>query len=211
MSYSKIDICNIALALLGADSIRSFDEGNKRSRMCDVFYNLTRDYLLSKFDWPFARSCVLLAELDETSVDNYIPSGFSAYQLPNNCKTPRDVDPPGSKDSWYIMANVLFTDKTGDIYLHYTKQEVNSALFSDTFSNLVALGIAVRLAPVISQDKALVKVLYDQYRVEQLEAWESDANIGEDYRTHDEDPNNDTFVEPDGYVDPDDESRFLPV
>ena len=52
---SKIGICNLALAHLGADSIRSFEETNKRARMADVFFDQVRDYLLSKFDWPFFR------------------------------------------------------------------------------------------------------------------------------------------------------------
>ena len=42
----------------------------------------------------------------------------------------------------------------------------------------------------------------DQFNIEQANAWESDANIGEDYREPDELPENDTFVNVDGFYDP---------
>lgn len=197
MAYSKVAIANLALATLGADAIRSFDEKNKRARMSSNFFDSTRDYLLAKFDWPFARGFKKLNEVDMMDID--VPAGMKVYQLPNDCRTPRDLWPPGSKTPWRIAADRLYTPTTGTIYLYYTVQEVNTALFTDTFVSLLALGMAVRMAPAITQDKNLSKILYEQYQTEQLESWESDANIGEDYRSPDEDPNNDTFVYPDGY------------
>ena len=65
MIYSKIGICNLALAAIGEDSIRDFADGNKRARMCDVFYETTRDYLLGQFDWAFARRQQALQQLNE--------------------------------------------------------------------------------------------------------------------------------------------------
>lgn len=208
MPYSKIDICNLALASLGADAIRSFDEKNKRARMSSNFFNATRDYLLTRFDWSFARRFTLLKEV-VLLPNEHVPVGTRVYELPLDCRTPRDLHPPGSRDAWMISQNKLYTNKTGDIYLYYTAQEVDTALYTDTFSNLMALGIAVRMSPAITQDKALTKLIYEQYQQEQRDCWETDANIGEDYRAHDEDPNNDTFVHPDGYIDTEAASRFL--
>lgn len=199
MAYSKVEIANLALATLGADAIRTFDEKNKRARMCDNFFESTRDYLLAKFDWPFARRFKKLNEV-ELPEGKILPAGMKVYQLPEDCRTPRDVHPPGSKDPWRIAEDKLYTNTGREVYLYYTGQEINEALFSDTFANLLALGMAVRMAPAITQDKNLSKILYEQYQLEQRESWESDANIGEDYRAYDEDPNNDTFVYPNGYA-----------
>jgi len=200
MAYSKIDICNSALAMLGADLLRSFDENNKRARMCFVFFDMTRDYLLSKFDWPFARAFRKLQLLDVTSMT--VPEGWYPFKLPSDCRNPRELHPPGSKDPWRIMGSVLYCKRTGiggdDAYLYYTIQNVDPSSYSDTFASLLSLGLAVRLCPSITQDKALTKALRDQFREEQRDAWESDANIGNEYREFDEDPNNDAFVNPDG-------------
>ena len=191
MAYSEIAISNMALAMLGADSIRSFDEKNKRSRMCKRFYDSTRDYMLSKFDWPFARAFKNLKQLDLSDED--VPINEKAFQLPPDCRTPRDVHPPGSSTNWRIVSNRLYTE-LDSIGLYYTKKEVNSSLFSDTFINALASGLAVRLCVPITQDKALVKTIYQVHRQDLLDAQESDANIGNDYRTFDEDPENDSFV-----------------
>ena len=118
MPSSKIHICNIALASLGAQSIRSFDEDNKAARMCDTFFDSTRDYLLSKFDWPFARAMAKLQAID-TSAET-LPPGYTAYGLPNDCRTPRDILPPGSRQSWELIGDRIYTEVAGDIFLQYT-------------------------------------------------------------------------------------------
>lgn len=197
MSNSKISICNLALAALGEDAIRSFDEANKRARMCSVFYDQARDYLLSKFDWPFAR---MLASLQPVVLDeDEVPDGEYAYQLPADCLTPRDLYPKGSRGYWRIAGNALFCSLTedDDVRLYYTKRVTDTILFSDTFVALLYLLIAVRISPAITQDKGVTRAMKEQYEIEVREAWESDANIGNDYRSYDEDPENDTFVNPD--------------
>ena len=198
MSYSEVGICNIALATIGEAAIRDFDEDNKRARMCQTLYRATRDYILTKFDWPFARSNAVLNQV--TVAEGSLPDGVCAYQLPNDCKTPRSLYPYGSRQRWEISGDKLITNcnrEVGTVRLYYTAQEINVTLFSDTFANLLALGLATRLAPVLTQDKQLTRTIYDQYNAEQRECWESDANIGNGYREYDENPNADTFVDPD--------------
>lgn len=212
MSVSKIEICNIALAMLGADAIRSFDEKNKRARMADVFFDFTRDYLLSKFDWPFAKKFVELKPMDDTQVIREdVPEGMFRYKLPSDCHTPRDLSPKGSKDMWFIMGSAMYCsidpDSGSKVYLYYTRQELDTAKYSPTFSNLLALGLAVKMCAPVTQDKQLQTALQDQFRIEQANAWESDANIGNEYREFDEDPNNDSFVYPDGVTPIDDPWR----
>jgi len=213
MALSKIDICNIALASIGADSIRSFDEKNKRSRMCDVLFDSTRDYLLSKFNWNFARKYAELQQIDIESSNIVVPEGYFVYQLPSDCKTAIELYPEGSRDRWFVSGEYLFcffNNKEGiKIILEYITSEVSTALFSDTFSNLLALGLAARLAPVITQDPQLTKTLYNQYQIELGEVAADDANIGNKNRPVDEIPEYDSFVTPDlnpyyGFVSNDD-------
>jgi hypothetical protein len=188
---SDIGICNLALGILGADLIRSFGEKNKRSRMCEVFYYYVRDYLLAKFDWPFARAYKVLQKLDLPIED--LPLGLSGYELPADCMTPRDISPKGSATKWEIMGNVLYTNIT-PVGLYYTRTAVDATAFSTTFANLLATGLAVRLCGPITQDKEMAKTLYARFKQEELDAHESDANIGNDYRSFDENPENDSFI-----------------
>ncbi len=198
MTYSKIGICNVALASIGAASIRSFDESNKRARMCDVFFDICRDLLLSKFDWPFARKYAQLTALDMTDVD--APDGDYIYVLPIDCKIARDIGKRGNDTPWHIMSDGLHCTLASEVYLFYTYKVTDSAKFSDSFADLLAMLLAVKIAPAITQDKDLVKILAEMYRIAQVEAWETDANVGDGYREHDEDPVNDTFVNPNDTV-----------
>jgi hypothetical protein len=196
MADSKIHICNLALASLGAGPIRSFDENNKRARMCDTFFDSTKNYLLSKFDWPFARG---FQKVQPLATQDW-PDGLVAYGLPSDCKRMNDLHPKGSRDYWEIYGNTMVCKKTVDegAWIYYTIQIEDTSLFTETFSNLLSTALAVRMAPAITQDKALTKALYEQYRAEQLDVQEAEANEGNDYRSYDENPNNDTFCYPEG-------------
>lgn len=196
MSHSKVSICNIALAALGAASIRDFDESNKRARMCDVFYDFARGLILSKFDWPFARAYAELQQVDMTDEDE--PDNTYTYQLPVDCKTPRTIKQLGSKDQWRVVGNTLQCALDDDLFLYYTRNVTDPALFSDTFVDLLYMKLAVQMGPSLTSDKKVIQLLSETYRLTQQESWESDANQGNDYRSYDENPDNDTFVNPDG-------------
>ena len=214
--YSAVDICNQALAMVGAEFIRALDNSTKRSRACSVFYPMLRDYLLTRMDWPFAKKLGLLKPLDEdqplrvglnVQIKTQIPEGWYAYQIPNDCAAPRDLHPPGSKEKWKQFQRMILATAPPEAEpkLYYTALVEDTSLFSMTFVNLLALGIAAKLAPSIAQDKALASSLYNQWVNEQYTAFADDANIGEEYRVPDEQPLRDTFVDP--FIGPD----LLPV
>ena len=206
-NYSAVDICNLALAQVGAAPIRSFTENNKRARMCNIFYPMIRDYLLSRYDWPFARKMVPLQALSElptrigqnVSIKGEIPEGWYAYKLPNDCIRPLELHPPGSREKWDQFQDMFLCKKAPEEEpkLYYTSQVTNTTQFSMTFVELLALGIAVKLAQPIAQDKQLTQTLFNQWQTEQTQLYGTDANVGEDYRHSDEMPDLDTFVNPD--------------
>lgn len=190
---SKITICNLSLAMLGADSIVSFDETNKRSRMCDVFYESQVKYLLRIFDWSFARKFSWLNELvlnEDTKPNEYI------YQLPYDCARPIDVWPDGHRQKWKIMGNKLYTtlEKVG---LTYISNDIPTEYFTDDFIDVLSHRLAIKLCPSITQDTDLLRSLNASYDYIEAKAMESDANIGCSYLRYDNNPNNDTYVDPD--------------
>jgi len=190
---SKIGICNIALAMLGGDSIRDFDEENKRSRQCDIFYESTVAYLMEQYDWSFARKFVDLQAIVEP-----VPAeGLYPYQLPSDCLIPREVAPRASRNYWEIIGRTIYT-RCVEAQLYYTRNDYSVDWFSHTFENLAATGIAVKLSPAISQKPDLTAQLFNQFLAEQRDAHAVDANIGNEYRAYDETPEVDTFVNPPG-------------
>lgn len=196
MAMSKIEICNLAFARLGADFIRSFDENNKRARMADVFFEPVKQHLLTKIDWPFAKKFSALQQL----VGVEVPEGFYAYALPSDNLVVRYVHPRELKVSWTLQGNALVCQLSENVQVYYTANITDTSKLSQSFAMLLSLALAVHMCLPITQDKKLYDALASLLRSDMYDAWETDANIGNEYRHVYEDPKNDTFVFPDGYV-----------
>jgi len=198
MAVSEIQICNLALAMIGAESIRSFSEDNIRARMCKSFYDYTRDYLLYTFDWPFARGRKIIRRVDPVSLDDDLPEGVYAYSMPADLLVPREpegVKTSGSRLWWRVQGEYLWlqldVDTTG---LYYTRRISNVVLFSEAFIQVVSLGLAVKLAVPISQDKSIARTLFQQYTFERGNAMALEANMGSEYIAPDDNANLDSYI-----------------
>lgn len=202
MSFSPVSIANLSLAIVGADSIRDINEKNKRARLILAMYEPNKTFLLHKFDWSFARKKAELKLLtDQTQPDaTLLTVRLYAYALPADCLTPRDVYPLGSRQPWEVEGTTIWATPAENAWLRYTRNDVEEPHFSPTFVNLLSTVIAAKIAPSLTQDMKLSRLLADQVGLALREDPEADMNIGNMYREHDEDPNNDTFVNPDAAI-----------
>lgn len=191
--YSETEIVNLALSMLGADSIRSFDEKNKRARLSKNLFNFSRDHILSQIEWTFANG---YKELLEVVLDTDVPTGLKPYQLPEDCIVPNDIDPKGSETYWEVKGSILYTAKS-PVKLYYTKKIVNSEFFSITFVNVLASYLAYRLAPAISQNPKLTAQMRDSYMLAIQESYGVETAKESTYKQPDAQYNNDTFNYPD--------------
>lgn len=87
MASAEAKICNLALAICrDSHYIESRDEKSEQAIQCDLWYDDTRDLVLRRADWSFARKRAPL-----------IPSGTPpaewgySYVLPSDCLTARGV------------------------------------------------------------------------------------------------------------------------
>jgi hypothetical protein len=196
MSYSSVDICNLALAVIGSEPIRSLDDTNKRARMCYNFYPYMRDYLLYKYNWPFAQGYVLINEI---TTEDTIPEGEIQLQLPSDCMKPYGLHPPGNARPWRVSGNTIITPDTGEaFYLYYTKLEVKTGVFTMAFVNALYQGIAMLLAHPITGDKDQVASTKLAFSSAIMDGGFMDTNIGSGYKNPDDIPDNDSFVNPPG-------------
>lgn len=193
MNLSAIGICNAALSALGHDIIRDFSENNKKARMCEILYNINRVYLLSVFDWPFARGFV---KLQKISTDEDLPALHALYALPTDCIYPRDLHPIEMHYPWEQVGKSLLIEERDEVFLYYTKDIVNPASFSIGFSAVLSALLAWKLSQPITQNQKLTREMKEAYFVTYTEVLQLEANIGSEYRQADEKPENDTFVYP---------------
>jgi len=67
MATSSLEICNIALLKIGADSITALSDANKRARLCTLLYDFMRKKLLRAHPWNFAIKRSFLQKVTDTS------------------------------------------------------------------------------------------------------------------------------------------------
>lgn len=195
---SDVDICNLALALVGASSIHSITvDSPKESGLCRVFYPMVRDFNLSSYDWSFARKTYKLQRSSEDGM--YGP----LYPIPSNCLTPLSVVTRGGDEIiWEVEGDdisipVLSTGpQCSDVYLKYTYQQTNSERFSQSFIRLLYTDLAIHLTLPLNNDPKLQERLNNQLKVMRLEVEATDANIGSQGLVPADDPERDTFVTP---------------
>jgi len=189
---SEIDICNLALVALGAEQIRDFTGANKRERVCETTYPHVRDMLLAGYDWSFARVIATLRETVGAEANEY----GTGYDVPNDCLRPVDIVPLGKGQRWEQIGSSIYT-AVPEPKLRYTKRETNTGLYTIAFVNALSLQLAAAIAPTIRQNDKYEARLEQRATAALMLAQEEDAGRGEDYRHPDNDPNNDSFVNPD--------------
>lgn len=83
---SSIDIANLALGNIRAQSINAFDEASIEAQVCDQRYDLARQFVLRDNPWRFANKIAALALVDETAAEwSYV------YDYPTDCLAARHI------------------------------------------------------------------------------------------------------------------------
>jgi hypothetical protein len=78
---TQVDLCNLALALLGQEAISSINEDSRAGRLCRQFYAQVYDEVLRSHAWKCAKARSALAELVTTPDFGW----DHAFQLPADC------------------------------------------------------------------------------------------------------------------------------
>ena len=176
MSYTDVDICNIALGRVGVDqTIASLSERSKEARLCQRFYPLARDLTLEAAPWPFAVRVAALALLPDADL---LPGWSYHYALPTDALSVLEVVPAGSVTEavgYYTdccgpwmpyrrdrqsfrrglapdgLSTVLMST-VDDAYGVYVARVTDTAIFSPMMVSLVADRLAMELATPLTTD-----------------------------------------------------------
>lgn len=189
---SIVEICNVALARVGAERISSLQVASTAARYCELLYPIERDAVLEGYDWGFARKRVALPLLDE------MYSGWNyAYGYPTDCIIPRLIqsDITGSVIKFEVSTDsgldkrVILTDQV-NAELLYSAAITNSNLFSSKFIDALSWRLASSLATSLRADLTLSNSLMQQYFFSLNIAQRNDANI-----SHGKPANSNPFIE----------------
>jgi hypothetical protein len=191
MAQSKVDICNAALTMIGKKAITApGPDGlqDKVTRTVYFLYDVSWEYVLGLMDWPFAREFKTLQKSSDDA-----PDGFSRYELPINCHVPVDLEPRNSSTSWEQVGSTIMVETDADtIGLWYVNKVTTVPKFSPSFTNLLIELLASRIATPLASEKDSKK-LYEIFVMNMSLLMSVDAQIGNEYRHPDNDPDKDKF------------------
>jgi len=161
---SDVDICNLALSLIGQDAnITSIDppDSTVEADHCARFYPIARAALLQAHAWGFATRRQALA-----SVENDVDHWAFAYALPNPCIRPLAVLLPQSSDDSKVYPFALESDADGVPLLYtnveaavlkYTTLVTDPTRFPPLFVVAFARLLAYYIAGPITKNEKLVQ------------------------------------------------------
>lgn len=163
---SAVEICNLALQLLGADSITALTENSKAARQCNLSYQPYRDSELRKYAWSFA---IVRAQLAEST----IPASFSdlfgyssAYLLPSDCLRllPPDPNEGTYMTEWKIEKGLILTNTGAPLQIRYIQKITDAAAFDVNFVEVLAAKLALVMCESLTQSSTKKAEMKDAYK-----------------------------------------------
>jgi len=165
MSYTQVQICNLALAKVGDDAaqITSLTDGSREAALCTKFYEPSLRELLSLHTWNFSKA---YGELSASTTDPTFGWDFS-YPLPADCIRPLELRSYNSSetykllDEWTVVGRNIYTN-VQDAYIIYVKYETDPNAMTPLFIRALYTGLASKLAYPLTEDSRLVAALENE-------------------------------------------------
>ncbi len=167
MSTSQIEICNLALSHIGSsDRIASLTEQTEPARLCNIMYEISREFVLQDFDWAFAERNELLALLDLT------PTGYEyAYQYPSGCIQAKEifqaVEGAAPIDFAVVtqesMLSKMVLTNEENARLVYTGDIKNTTMFTPAFVMAFSYQLASNIAIPITKKSSIKNAMLSYY------------------------------------------------
>ena len=161
MAVSKVDICNNALAKLGAKQITSLTDDSQEARLCALFYDQIREDMLSSHPWNFAIKRQALSQLSSTPAFEFAYE----YQLPSDYL--RVLRVYNSNYPFRVEGRKLLTNATEANIIYIASIEDPTEFppyFVETFATRLALEMAYSLAGSMVLYQTLTKIYFDKFQ-----------------------------------------------
>lgn len=171
---TQVEICNLALQLVGAKGIAAFGESTEQGRVCSTLYDPTRRELLRTHLWRFARKRASL------TADPTAPTwGYdTAFVLPADCLMVAAIDSGRISTRgvrWSVEGANIVANTAGPLNILYAEDVTDPALFDPLFDQVFAHLLAVYMCEPLTQDNSKKQVLYGELNRVYTNAMASDA------------------------------------
>lgn len=148
---SKVQICNFALINIGQRVISSLEDKTPAAALCEQFFEMARDAVLSAHPWNFATRFDYLAQI----ADDSVPGWDFLYMRPSNCLTVIKLFGDGTTDENGEVFEELTSNKSGhraiganteQAQIKFTAKVEDPSVFSPLFVEALAYKLGAFLA-----------------------------------------------------------------
>jgi hypothetical protein len=172
MASSAVEVCNLALVSLGANTINDLTEDSTEAKVCNVFWDTTRRKTLRSHPWNFAIRRVELAR--ELATPTY---GYQyQYVLPADCLKVHDVN----ENRDFRIENRRIVTNESTCFIRYVADVEDVSVWDDAFVDVVAAHLRYDLAYTITTSNTSVNAAWEYYQEKLRIAKAIDA--AEDYQ-----------------------------
>jgi len=156
---TEVEICNIALGLLGSSRIQSLDENSGPAIECKARFDLSLNHVLHQHPWQFMTSFAQLAVVNETPV----PPWTYVYQQPSDSTLVHRVFDVNGLDVGYKTYGDRILCDEPSVWAQYSKK-VTVAALPPYVAQIVATHLAYVLAAKLGHSGVANRnALYELY------------------------------------------------
>ncbi len=173
------DICNLALDIMKEAEITNLERDNRPIvRWMKRNFDISRDSLLSRYDWNFALRRVVLAK-DSTAPE----FGWSyRYSVPGECIRVLPLTTCGRSEGVPIRSEVegpyILTDAPGPLKVRYIFRNEDYDRYPPVFVEALASYIAMKCGHWVTGKVSYVQIAQGMHREAINTAWNVDAIEG---------------------------------
>lgn len=175
---TQIEICNMALTLLGQDRIVSLAEDNENVRKLNAVYDPLLKEVLRAHPWNCATKRISLAMLAEVPVYEYAYT----FQLPADyLKKVKVSNGTTYIEDFKIERNKLLANES-TVYLKYIFNNTDPSSYDSAFASAFAARLAAELAFPITKNPNVSQIMMAAYtgKISQAKALDAQESADED-------------------------------
>ena len=155
MPITEIDICNLALRKVGAQTIMALDEASENARLCRQFYPRVRDTVLRLYPWNCATRRAKLTALSEAPAFGWARQ----YPLPVDCLFVQRME--YQDIPFKIEGRVLLTD-WAEANIIYTARLEDVSQYDNLLVQAIYTMLAAEISTSLRQDAKMYQGLMDE-------------------------------------------------
>jgi len=173
---SIVQICNLALTRIGADTITSLTDGTREANLCNTLYDDIAEEVMSEGEWT---SCTFRATLNQTTNTPVYDYSYE-YQLPTNPRLLKIITIQNEIDEnldYSIEEDKLLTDDSV-VKIKYIGFVEDSASYGPYLKKAIVSRMAYELAYTLTGSVSVSDRLYRKYEDDLRTALANDGQQG---------------------------------